>query len=218
MLDQERATRALEYLRKYEYASRAHVVFTLLWHTMMRVGALHALDVGDFNAEEQYIDVRHRPEEGTSIKNGDRGERLVALSEEVCGVIRDWITDRRPDTTDEYGREPLIASEQGRVHRSTLRRDCYRYTRPCIYTDECPHDRTIEDCDAADHDYSYECPSSVSPHAFRRGAITNALNEDVPEKAISDRANVSEAVLDEHYDSRSKYERMKHRRKYIEDM
>ncbi|MFC7057657.1 tyrosine-type recombinase/integrase [Halovenus salina] len=215
MLDKERADRALEYLRKYKYASRQHVVLTLLWHTMMRVGALHALDVGDFNEEEQSIEVVHRPEKDTSIKNAERGERHIGLSDEVCTVLVDWITDRRPDTTDEHGRHPLISSELGRVHRTTLRRDCYRYTRPCVFTDECPHDRKISDCDAAEHDHPYECPSSVSPHAFRRGALTHALNSEVPEKVLSDRANLSESVLDEFYDNRSKQERMEKRRKYL---
>jgi len=218
MLDKERADRALEYLRKYKYASRQHVVLTLLWHTMMRVGALHALDVGDFNEDEQYIEVCHRPETGTSIKNADRGERHIALSDEVCSVLVDWIIDRRPEGTDEYGRHPLVSSEQGRVHRTTLRRDCYRYTRPCVFTDECPHDRKIDDYNATDHDHPYECPSSVSPHAFRRGALTNALNADIPEKVLSDRANLSESVLDEFYDYRSQQERMEQRRKYLDKL
>jgi integrase len=218
MLESERAEKVLSHLRKYKYASRQHVVLSLLWHTMMRVGAVHALDVTDFNESEQYIEVKHRPETGTSIKNANRGERLVALSPEMCVMLSDWIADCRPQVTDEYGRQPLIASEQGRVHRSTLRRDCYRFTRPCVFTDECPHDREIIECEAAGHDYSYECPSSVSPHAFRRGGITYALNSDVPEKAISDRANVSESVLDAHYDNRSQQERMEQRRKYIENL
>jgi site-specific recombinase XerD len=218
MLDSEQAEQVLSYLRKYEYASRQHVVLTLLWHTMMRVGAVHALDVDDFDETEQYLEVKHRPETGTSIKNANRGERLVALSPEVCTILSDWIADRRPAVTDEHGREPLVASEQGRVHRSTLRRDCYRFTRPCVFTDECPHDIEIADCDAADHDHSYDCPSSVSPHAFRRGGITHALNSEVPEKAISDRANVSESVLDAHYDNRSQHERMEQRRKYLDEL
>lgn len=216
MLDAERADRALEYLRKYKYASRQHVVMTLLWHTMMRVGAVHALDVSDYSESEQYLEVCHRPDKGTSIKNGERGERLVALSDEVCTILTDWITDRRPDATDEYGREPLISSELGRVHRSTLRRDCYRYTRPCVFTDECPHNRKISNCDGTQHDQPYECPSSVSPHALRRGSLTHALNSDVPEKVLSDRANLSESVLDEFYDNRSQQERMEQRRKYLD--
>ena len=218
MLEADRADQILEFLRKYKYASREHVVLVLLWHTMMRSGAVHALDVQDFDSDDAYLKVRHRPQTGTSIKNADRGERLVALSTEVCTILTDWIEDRRPDVTDSHGREPLIASEQGRVHRSTIRRDCYRYTRPCALTNECPHDRKIEECDAADHDYSYECPSSLSPHAFRRGAITHALNAEIPEKAISDRANVSEGVLDQFYDSRSQQEKMEQRRGYLDDL
>ncbi len=218
MLDAARADRALQYLRKYRYASRQHVVLALLWHTMMRVGAVHALDVDDYNPSEQYIKVQHRPETGTPIKNGKSGERLIALSEDICTILTDWIEDQRPRVTDDYGREPLVTSNQGRVHRSTLRRDCYLYTRPCVFTDECPHDRTIADCDATDHDQPYECPSSVSPHAFRRGALTNALNADVPEKVLSDRANLSESVLDEFYDNRSQQERMEQRRKYLDNL
>lgn len=218
MLSNERAERALEYLRKYKYASRQHVVLLLLWHTMMRVGALHALDVDDFDAAQQSLEVKHRPETETSIKNQKNGERLVALSDEVCDVLSDWITDRRPDVRDDHGREPLISSEQGRVHRTTLRRDCYRYTRPCVFTDECPHDREITDCEGATHDHPYECPSSVSPHALRRGALTHALNSEIPEKVLSDRANVSKSVLDEHYDQRSNKERMEQRREYLDDL
>jgi len=218
MLSSDRAERALEYLRKYKYASRQHVVLALLWHTMMRVGALHGLDVDDFDASEQSLEVQHRPETETPIKNQENGERLVALSDEMCEMVSDWISDRRPDVQDDHGREPLITSEQGRVHRTTLRRDCYRYTRPCVFTDECPHDREIEDCEGATHENPFECPSSVSPHALRRGALTHALNSDVPEKVLSDRANVSESVLDEHYDQRSTKERMEQRREYLDDL
>lgn len=218
MLDSERADRALEYLRKYKYASRQHVVLSLLWHTMMRVGALHALDVDDFNESEQYIEVHHRPDTGTSIKNAESGERLVALSDDVCTILTDWIVDCRPDVTDDFNRRPLISSEQGRVHRSTLRRDCYRFTRPCVFTDECPHDRNIDSCDGTEYDQPYECPSSVSPHALRRGGLTHALNSDVPEKILSDRANLDEGVLDEFYDNRTQRERMEQRREYLDKL
>ena len=105
-------------------------------------------------------------------------------------VLDDWIEMRRPDATDEYGRKPLIASKQGRVHTTTLRSDCYRFTRPCAIKEECPHDYDSETCVAASYDNASACPSSVSPHAFRRGGITYTLNNDWPRPAVSDRANI----------------------------
>ncbi len=80
MLDEERAEELLAYLRRYEYASRYHVAIALMWHTMMRVGAIHSLDVGDFDSEEKSLEVVHRPETETPIKNGTDGERFIALS------------------------------------------------------------------------------------------------------------------------------------------
>ncbi len=44
---------------------------------------------------------------------------------------------------------------------------------------------------------------SVSPHAVRRGLMTHHLTQDVPEQVVSDRMNVSQRVLEEHYDRRS---------------
>lgn len=51
MLGEDRAEELLEYLSRYEYASRPHVVIALMWHTMMRAEAIHSLDVGDFDPE-----------------------------------------------------------------------------------------------------------------------------------------------------------------------
>ncbi|WP_336326522.1 tyrosine-type recombinase/integrase [Halovenus sp. HT40] len=216
MLEEDRAEELLEYLRRYEYATRPHAVLTLMWHTMMRVGAIRALDIEDYNSEEQSIQVVNRPESGTRIKNGLDGERFVALSDEVCMVLDDWIDQRRPEKTTSHGREPLVSTSHGRVHRSTLRRDCYRYTRPCISTGQCPHGRDIEDCSATERDNASKCPSSVSPHALRRGGITHALSEEWPMKAVSDRANVSEQVLEMHYDQRSEKAKMEQRRDYTD--
>ena len=218
MLDTEQAKKVLAYLEKYEYATFQHVTIALLWHTMMRVGAAHALDLDDYHPDEQYLEVRHRPETGTPIKNKEDGERLVALSEQICELLDDWIENKRPEVTDDNGREPLLTSRQGRAHRTTLRAHCYRSTRPCMYGQECPHDRDPDECDATHRDAAFECPSSVSPHAIRRGSITHSLNSDMPENATSDRANVSKVVLEQHYDRRTKREKMEQRREYLDDL
>ena len=53
MLESSRAEEVLGHLSKYEYASRPHVVLTLMWHTMMRTSAVHSLDVDEEGLREQ---------------------------------------------------------------------------------------------------------------------------------------------------------------------
>lgn len=218
MLDVDQIERILTYLRKYEYCSRPHVVMALMWHTSLRIGAVRALDREDYDRDEQSLSLVHRPDTGTPLKNQNDGERFVALSEAVCEVLDDWLEKRRPAVTDEYGRSPLITTPDGRVHTSTLRRYAYQYTRPCVVAGECPHDRDPEECPAVEFHKASECPSSVSPHALRRGSITHALSNDWPRGAVSDRANVSEEVLEKHYDQRSEKEKMEQRREYLNDL
>lgn len=219
MVDAEEAETILDYLRRYEYASARHVCFRLLWRVALRRGALVALDVDDYNADDQSLEVLHRPESGTPIKNGRRGERFIALSDATCEVVDAWLADRRPDVTDEEGRNPLVSTRQGRAHPSTIQTYVYSATRPCFHTGECPHGRDIESCDAAsDRTEAWECPSSLSPHTARRGAITHWLSADMPETVVSSRANVSSEILKKHYDRRTAREKMEQRRAYLEDI
>lgn len=60
-----------------------------------------------------------------------------------------------------------------------------------------------------------KCPSSCSPHAIRRDAITHWLTADVPEQAVCARANVSPDVIDQQYDRRTEREKMEQRRQYL---
>jgi integrase len=218
MLDNDSASKVLAHLEKYEYASIQHVAIALMWHTMMRVGGVHALDVDDYDPDDQCVKVRHRPDTGTPIKNKGDGERMVALSEQLCEILDDWLDAKRPSVTDEYGREPLLASREGRTNKTTLRAYVYRYTRPCVYSTECPHDRGLGECSAVERDTAYECPSSVSPHAIRRGSITHSLNSEMPDKVVSDRANVSQRVIEQHYDRRTEREKMEQRREYLDNL
>jgi hypothetical protein len=57
-----------------------------------------------------------------------------------------------------------------------------------------------------------KCPSSVSPHAIRRGSITHFLSKDVLEKGVKDRMKVSLDVLEKHYDRRGEREKAEQRR------
>jgi site-specific recombinase XerD len=219
MVDSGQAEQILEYLRTYEFASARHVCFRLIWRAALRRGAIVALDTEDFNSQEQSMEVVHRAESGTPIKNKARGERFIALSEETTRILDAWLDDRRPEVTDDAGRKPLLATPQGRPHPTTIQTYLYSVTKPCFSTGDCPHGRKIEECSAAaDRTKASKCPSSKSPHALRRGAITNWLSADVPETVVSDRGNVSPEILSKHYDRRSEKQKMEQRRGYLDNI
>jgi site-specific recombinase XerD len=218
ILRSEDAEKVLAYLRRFEYTSRWHVILELLWHTGIRLGALYSLDVDDYDSEKERLEIRNCPDRGTPLKNGNEGERIVALTPDVCRIIEDWIEHQRPEATDEHGREPLLTSERGRLGKSCIRDAVYKATRPCYYGEECPHDRDTDDCEAAQYGGYSKCPSNVSPHAIRRGSITRHLSEDVPEKVVSDRMNVGQDVLDKHYDKRTEEQKVEQRRGYLEEL
>lgn len=69
MLSADRGEKILDYLGQYHYASVEHVVVALVWRTAMRRGSVRALDVGDYHPEGQYVEVVHRDETGTPLKN-----------------------------------------------------------------------------------------------------------------------------------------------------
>lgn len=218
ILQDEQVDQILSFLEKWEYASLRHVVVYLLWHTGMRSGSARALDVDDYDSEDEYVKIKHRPETGTPLKNKENGERHVNLSHELCDVINDYLDFTHQGVVDESGRTPLLGTSRGRASLSTIRRKVYRITRPCVYTDECPHDRIIEDCEATKRDHESKCPSSVAPHAIRRGAITYHLNSDVPKEIVSDRMNVSDEVIEKHYDARTAGERRNQRSSYLHNI
>jgi len=214
-LEPERAEKILDYLGKYQYASRQHVLLTLLWRTGLRMGTTRAIDLGDYDPDTPGVELVHRPEQDTPLKNKDRGERWVALRPHTVTVIDEYIAGPRKDVTDEYDREPLLTTAQGRASTSTIQGSVYTLTRPCIH-DECPHaEYDPETCEFTKRENSTKCPSSRSPHDVRSGAITAHLLNDVPVEVVSGRMDVTQSVLDRHYDRRSEREKMEQRRKYL---
>lgn len=178
MLDVEDAKVILDHLTKYQFASRNHVLMALLWETGIRIGAANSIDLQDVDLQDEYIGLVHRPDTGTTLKNGKTGERPVAITSGLSEVLGEFIEHRRIEIDDEYGRELLLTSEKGRYSRTAIRMSVYRMTAPCFREEPCP------DCKKG---IERKCPKAVSPHAIRRGSITHFLISDVPEEVVSDR-------------------------------
>jgi integrase len=218
-LDAETAEVIINYSRKYDYASRNHLIFEMLWHTGMRSGALRAMDLPDYDRENRSIEVLHRPDEDTPIKNKNEGQRIVSLKPKVNDILSDYIDHNRIKKMDEHGRKPLITTRQGRLAKGTVRTACYQKTLPCQYGMECPHGRDPEGCEALEtYNAASKCPSSHASHLLRKGAITHARRKDIPLEAVSERMDVSAEILKKHYDKRTKEEEMKTRRGYFDNV
>ncbi|MWG32953.1 tyrosine-type recombinase/integrase [Halomarina oriensis] len=216
-LEVGRADAILDYLERYEWASRRHVTLLLLWHTGCRAGALRALDVDDCDLEgsEPAVHFVHRPSTGTPLKNKEKSERWNGISPHVADVLRDYIDGPREDVLDKHGRAPLVTTSSGRPVTSTLRDTLYCVTRPCWRGEACPHDRDLDECDATYYASASSCPSSRSPHDVRSGRVTAYRLDDVPRPIVSDRLNASEEILDKHYDRRNERQKAEQRRHYL---
>lgn len=163
LLGPERAEEILEYLSTYHYASTGHIVIALLWETGMRIGTAHSIDRQDLKSDRESIQLKHRPDQGTILKNGKSGERLIAITSGLTTLIEDYVETNREAVTDDFDRKPLFTTSQGRMHRNSIRRTVYRVTSPCYIDNECP---------GCKQDTDTKCPDAVNPHAVRRGSIT----------------------------------------------
>ncbi len=210
MLEMDRIKEILDHLETYHYASRDHVIWALLAESGFRIGALHSLDVNDFDPDNRTLRLRYRPETETSLKNDRGSERLVGLIRDgTVEALKAYIEDQRVPITDSFSREPLLTTRHGRVASSTIRRTVYRWSCPRALGDECDHDDSMTSADA------WRCENNACPHMVRAGVITHLLREDVPVDYVSDRCDVSPAVIRTHYDGRTESERMEARSQAI---
>lgn len=209
MLEEDRIKEILERLRRYQYASSRHTLLRLLWVTGCRLGGVRSLDVDDVDLAEDSpsIEFHHRPESGTPLKNKQSGERVVSIDNTTAQIIEDWLKDKRPDVSDSDGRKPLLATNQGRIGKTTIRRHVYVVTSPAFVGRNCT-------CDIDEHDKSNlrKCDDSVSPHALRRSSLTAMLRRGNTDSLVGDRADVSTEILERHYNEMTENEKMEHRR------
>lgn len=212
-LDAERAQANLDYFRDSTqyYGTSWHAFLEVAWHTGCRLGGLRALDLRDFDSDRGTLKFAHRPDTRTPLKNKVEGERIVGIGEEIVNALEMYIARERPDKNDEYGREPLFSTRQGRPSRTTIRSWSYLGAQPCLYT-SCPHSRDRHTCDWTTRGQGGKCPSSRSPHAIRTGAITWMLNETNDIDFVAQRVNAKPATIRRYYDKATAEEEFEQRR------
>lgn len=216
----EQAEAILRYLDTFEYGTRKHGAFYTMWHTGCRISGAMALDLRDFETNQDgsgTLRFMNRRSTGTALKNGNDGERIVTIKEPVVAVLNDYIEGNRWPITDEYDREPLFTTGTMRMGRGRAYKDFTALSRPCHFSDECPHDRSIADCEAAQSmEAAPGCPSSKSNHPIRRGSITYHIDRGWPKEKLSERVDVSVEVLNKHYDARREEDKRQGRQEFID--
>jgi integrase len=202
MIDTEAVDQILGYLDRWEYANPTYAAFYLLWHTGIRIGSVGALDLDDYNSEEGYVEIHHRPETGTQLKNKERGECHVNLSRDVCDVLDGYVEFNHGKTADEHGRMPLLGTSYGRPTHDDPSEDLPGDLALRVHQ-RVPagprHRRLRGDGTPSNEQVLVE----RVPNAIRRGSITHHLKAGVPKEAVSDRMNVSDEVLEKDYDART---------------
>lgn len=214
----DRVENILEWLAEEEYASFDHTIVRLIWRCGFQSYALHALDLDDYDAENQRLHVVNRSDTGTKLVGRHYSERVIALNDETCEILDTYIEENRHDVTDDHGREPLLTTEFGRPARTTFRRHVYRCTQPCQETGECPHDVPLDDCEARGYGGKMgTCPSAATPVDLRNTMIDHWADDLGLGNVVEDRAaehGVSSGYID--YNSWDDTERAEIRRAYIE--
>ena len=213
----EQAEQILTRLSTYEYATRKHAAFKFIWETGCRVSGAIAIDMDDLgkNPKNGKPTVKFRDRPTTQLKNGQRGERTIMISEDLDGVLTDYIEGRRKRVTEDNGRKPLFTTQAGRVSRQVMYKDTVAFSRPCVYAGFCPDGREIESCEYAQKKKkAASCPENFSLHPIRRGSITDHLNRGFPKEVLSERVDVSVDVLDKHYDARTEQDALDRREEY----
>jgi site-specific recombinase XerD len=220
LLETDDAKALIEYFRnsRARYGTKIHALLEVLWHTGCRVSGVRALDLSDYDDEEQFLAFVNRPEAGTRLKRGEKGERTVLVTSEVCDVLDTYIARERHEKRDDYGREPLFCGLQGRPTTGTLRSWCYLATQPCHHSD-CPHGKRRDGCDYVPRDRASGCPSTRAPHHVRTGSITWHRDRGVPMEDTAERVNARPETIEKYYDKASDVQKMDaRRRQYTEEL
>jgi site-specific recombinase XerD len=196
-------------------ATREHAYLELVWFTGARQSGIRALDIRDVYRDDAFVWFKHREADGSGLKNNVEGERPVGIPPDVIDVIGEYIDDNRRDTTDHYGRAPLLTTREGRPSTDAVRKWSYQATMPCRHSD-CPHGKQRETCEWTSYAAASKCPSTRSPHPVRTGSITYQLNIGFPPEVVANRVNASVQTIRDHYDKADRQARRRRQRRRME--
>jgi site-specific recombinase XerD len=220
--DKKDALPQIRYMRQSSewFGTFQHAIIEVLWFTGRRLGAVIALDLDDYVPEPAdsdpangpYIDFKHRPDEGTGLKNKLDAESPIEISRDVADALDYYIARERNDSRDKNGRKPLFTTRMGRASKGKVRGATYLATQPCKRT-SCPHGKNPDKCDYRKRDHASKCPSSRSPHRLRTGSVQWQLDQGVTPEDVSDRVDASVGTLRKHYDVPGDREKMENRRR-----
>jgi len=211
----DRAAAILEFLGRYRPGRLDFVVLLLLIKTGRRPSGLCALDLGDFDnaGDEVTLSFVHRPDTDTPLKANESHEAMLTLSPETGQAVHEYIETWRPDVMDTFDREPLLATANGRISKSTIREYAYKWTRPVAIKLDGPDGHDVATCEGAESaKKASKCSASRSPRMIRSGYITAMLNRGASYEAVGYRVGATKATLRKHYDHPSyDEERQRHR-------
>lgn len=212
MLDVDEGDAIVRFFRTStdHYGTRLHALMELFWFTGCRLGAARSLDLRDLDLDHTALEFVHRPDQNTPLKNGEDGERAVAIPDETAAALRTYIDEYRTEVRDKNGRRPVFTTYHGRPSTDTVRCWTYQATQPCLRMD-CPHGKQRDTCDWTKLKESSKCPSVRSPHEVRTGAITRMLNRTSKDR-VEHRANTTQF---DHYDMAAKKEKMEQRDRQV---
>ncbi|WP_336024685.1 tyrosine-type recombinase/integrase [Halobellus salinisoli] len=159
MLDAETAQELLQYLEKYHFASRRHIIIALLWETGIRTGAAHSIDLEDVHLDEGYIELVHRSDNGTTLK--------------TAKAVRDRLPSPRTSSN--------CWMSTSRIHGKTKSTTQVESRSSRVSSDACLETRSAESPTTRPHLVSKENPvrtaSTVSTRSVRRQLVLTQFDE-----------------------------------------
>lgn len=102
MIPFDHAKDLLDYLKKFKYTTKDHIMVAIMCHTGCRRWAMCGLDLDDYSPVRerdsgQYglFRFHYRPDTGTPLKNDEGGEREVMIWPHFREIIEDYIDTHR---------------------------------------------------------------------------------------------------------------------------